>query len=616
MIVVSTAVILGLLSWLHALLVPIALAILLTFILSPLVSLLQGGHVPRALAVTIVVAVAFSLVVTLGWLLGRQVTGLVDTFPQYERHLSAKLEAFKPADGGFVDKLQGIVNRITRQLDKQEAARAPTGERKNGTPLPVKVVENGSPFALSMLWSVLGPVVEPIANIGFALILVIFMLMRREDLRDRVISIVGRGRLTLTTKALDEAGERISRYLLMQAVVNGSYGLAVAAGLFVIGIQYALLWGVLAGVLRYIPYLGSWIAAILPLGLSLLVSDSWSAPLMVLALFLILELITNMLIEPWLYGRGIGVSETGTLIMVAFWTWLWGPIGLVLATPMTGCLVVFARYVPFLSVLDTLLGDKPALEPRMVFYQRLLARDYDEASEIAEAHRERASLVATYDALLIPALTNARRDMEREALSEEEQRLLVDAANNVAEQLATLRVSHNTAASPEGAVSTATPQPLVAMRLLGIPARDSSDRVALNMLKESLDTANCELTILNPDLLVSEVIPVVLEQDPALVIISALPPGNSAQARLLCLRLRARYPNLKLLIGRWGYSGDAKKTAEQLVAAGADNVATSLEETCSQIGTLRTFVSVESTAATTPEAEQPDLADGALALSH
>ncbi len=603
MILMSSAVVLALLFWLQTVLVPIALAILLTFMLSPLVSLLQGARFPRSVAVMMVVVVAFSLIVAIGWLLSRQLTSLVDTFPQYEKNFNSKLAAFQPESGGFIDKLQRIVGRISRQIDRQAALREPPGQR-NKAPLPVKIVENGSPFELPALWSAVGPVLEPIAMTGLSIVLVIFMLLRREDLRDRVISIVGHGRLTLTTKALDEAGDRISRYLLMQLIVNGSYGLVVAGGLFAIGIPYALLWGFLAAVLRYIPYLGAWLAAILPFGLSLIVSQGWSAPLMVLAMFLALELISNMVIEPWLYGRGIGVSETATLIMIAFWTWLWGPIGLVLATPLTVCLVVAGKYVPFLNVLDTLLGDQPALEPNVVFYQRLLARDHDEADEIAETYLENASLVSTYDALLIRALSDARRDVERDVLSREEQRALVQTARVVVDQLATLRDS----LAADGAKDVATTpaaRPHDPIRILAIPARDESDQVALTMLNECLDSAIFELLIVNPGLLASDAIARVVEHQPAFICIAAVPPGGSAQARLLCLRLRARFPDLKILVGRWGYLGDTKKSREQLMAAGASDVAATLDETCSQINALRTMSSTL-VAASTERAEAPE----------
>ena len=594
MILISTAVVLWMLFWLQAVLVPVALAILLTFMLSPLVSLLQRIRLPRALAVVIVVGIAFSLIVALGWLLGRQVTSFVDTFPQYEKNINAKLAAFQPVTGGFVDKVQRIVGRISRQLDKQAASREPQGLRSRA-PLPVKIIDDGSPFEYPALWSVLGPVLEPLAMIGLSIVLVIFMLLRREDLRDRVISIVGHGRLTLTTKALDEAGDRISRYLLMQLIVNGTYGVAVAGGLFAFGIPYALLWGFLATVLRYIPYLGAWLAAILPIGLSLIVSEGWSTPLLVLGLFLTLELISNMLIEPWLYGRGVGVSETATLIMIAFWTWLWGPIGLVLATPLTVCILVLGKYVPFLGVLDTLLGDQPALEPHIVFYQRLLARDHDEAAEIAETYLENASLVATFDALLIPALTSGRRDVERDTLNIDEQRGVVDAALEIAEQLATL---NDNKSKNDGESVSATPPPVdTPIRVLGIPARDASDHVALIMLSECINNARLELSIMEPGLLASDAIARAMEYQPALICIASLPPGGGTQARLLGMRLRARFPELKILVGRWGYVGDVKKMHAQLLDAGASDVATTLEETGHQIDASRLLLSTPDPAA-------------------
>ena len=586
-ILVSSAVVLGMLFWLQAVLVPIALAILLTFMLSPLVSILQNVKIPRTLAVAIVVGIAFSAIAAVGWMLAKQVTSLVDTFPQYEKNFNSKLAALQPAEGGFFDKVQGIVTRVTRQLDRQSASRE-TPEQRTRNPQPIKVVESGTPFGMPALWSALGPILEPFALVGLSVILVVFMLLRREDLRDRVISIVGHGHLTLTTKALDEAGDRISRYLLMQLIVNGSYGVAVAIGLFFIGVPYALLWGFLAAVLRYIPYLGAWIAAILPLGLSLLVAEGWSAPVLVLILFLTLETISNMLIEPWLYGRGIGVSETATLIMIAFWTWLWGPIGLVLATPLTVCLLVAGKYVPFLSVLDTLLGDKPALEPETVFYQRLLAGDDDEANEIAEAYLEKASLETTYDAILITALVNSKRDMEREMLNHEEQRAVVDSTRQIAEQLATVVENQERQAAIENLDALTQAKPNL-IRMLAIPARDESDKVGLDMLAQCLDATKIDISILNHGQLASDVIANILDYEPAMVCIVALPPGGGGHARLLCLRLRARFPQLKILVGRWGYSANEQKMREQLLAAGATDVAITLDETCRQIETLRTL---------------------------
>jgi predicted PurR-regulated permease PerM len=341
---------LWLLSWLEPVLIPIALAVLLTFLLSPAVTVLERQRLPRVLAVLVMVAITFAFLGIIAWLVARQVTGLVDTYPQYEKNLTTKLDALHNSEAGFIDKLQSMVERISYQIQRKTKplANNPVVDSP-APPMPVTVIQDSSPFQLSKLWSVLGPTLEPFVAIGLTIVLLIFMLIRREDLRDRVISLVGRSYLTVTTKALDEAGERISRYLLTQFAINASYGAAVAAGLFVIGVPYAMLWGFFAALFRYIPYLGAWLAALLPIALTLLVSETWTTPLLVLAWFLLLELVTNMWIEPWLYGRGIGVSATATLVMVAFWAWLWGPIGLVLATPLTVCLVVLGKYVPALN---------------------------------------------------------------------------------------------------------------------------------------------------------------------------------------------------------------------------------------------------------------------------
>jgi len=611
-VVLATAALsIWLLSWMQPVLVPVALAILLTFILSPLITLMQRWGSPRIPAVIVVVILTFALIGSIGWLVARQVTALVDSFPQYEQNLRAKIVAIRADQGGFVDRIQRIAEGITRDLEKAETGSANT--RRGTEPIPVTVVSESSPFQLSGLWSAFGPVLQPLSIVGLSIVLLIFMLIRREDLRDRVLSLVGHGRLTLTTKALDEAAERISRYLLMQLIVNGSYGAAVGAGLYVIGVPYAALWGFFAAVLRYIPYLGPWLAALFPLALSVLVSESWSAPLMVLGLFLFLELVSNMLIEPWLYGRGVGVSETATLVMIAFWTWLWGPIGLLLATPLTVCLAVVGKHVPALGFLDALLGDRPALSPAIGFYQRLVARDEDEAADIAEAHFERHSLVETFDALLVPALTTAKREALSAALSTEEQQHLVGATREIAEDLTIRRNSKGGStrdAGPAGADGLAGPAGLAGagglagpagkveaaaahrIRVLAIAARDDSDQAALTMLAAALEERGfgedrVELHLSPPTALVSEVLARVDELSPAIACIAALPPGGGAQAKLLCLRLRARYPDMKIVVGRWGWEGDTDRIRAQLLDAGASEFGTSLAETCGQLASLR-----------------------------
>lgn len=483
---------------------------------------------------------------------------------------------------GFFANLEHVVQSISRRLDHPPPkAKLLPGEEK---PLPVRVVKAAEPFTLSQAWPLLAPTLKPLGGFALAMVLLMFMLIRREDLRDRVIRLGGHGRLSLTTKALGEVGDKISRFLLLQMLINGSFGTLMGAGLYFIGVPYFALWGLLAAVLRYIPYIGPWVAISLPLGLSLLVFDSWSPPLLIGGLFLLLELIFNMIMEPWLYGRGIGVSETSTLLMIAFWTWLWGPIGLVMATPLTVCLVVLGKYAPDLKFLDILLGDQPALEPPVGFYQRLVAKDVDEAQALAADYCKEHGLEQTYDALLLPALTYARRDWDRDNLSEEERQIMLDATGEIVEQLATLsRLDKRLAEAGIAAISRNPALPAQRVPIVLCPARDESDQIALLMLKELLDPDYCDAIVADASLLTSEVAALIEEKNPALLCIAALPPGGVAHARLLCLRLRARFPDLKILIGRWGFIEDADGTREQFLAAGCDRFSTNLLETRNEV---------------------------------
>ena len=602
----SFAIVLGLLYWLRPVLVPLALAVLLTFVLSPLVSLVQRRAIPRVVAVIAAVGLAFAVIVGLGSMVARELSSLVDALPQYEHNLRSRIAELKGDETGFVTKLRRAMKRISRQIEApakaEPAAKGPLrppAQADPPEPAPVPVRTVAEPLEVGKLWSTYGPVVETAAGLALALVLVVFMLIRREDLRDRVISVVGRGRLTVTTKALDEAGERISRYLFMQLAINGGFGVVFGAGLMLIGLPYALTWGFFAAALRYIPYLGAWLAALLPLGLSVLISESWTPPLLVGGLFIALELLTSMMLEPWLYGRRVGVSETATLIMVAFWTWLWGPIGLILATPMTVCLVLLGKYVPSLGFFDTLLGDRPALEPALAYYQRLLAQDRDEAAAIATRYLKGADLQKTCDALLVPALVHARRDRESGRIDEDEQHFVVTATRAILDELVA-QESKQTEAATAGEVASPAPPPRIAV--LGCPARDELDAVALTMLASLLRAERCVLTVAGPALLASEVLAWVEQQGARIVCIAALPPGGGAHARLLCRRLHTRFPELKIVVGRWGLAANVTDADGALAAAGADAVATTLAQSRQQIAALVPIVSQRAPSTASPAA--------------
>jgi predicted PurR-regulated permease PerM len=597
MLLASFAIALALLYWLRPVLVPIALAVLLTFVLSPLVTLVQRRGVPRVAAVAVSVGLAFALIVGLGTMVARELDELVDSLPRYEHNLRTRIAELKGDDAGFVTKVQRALKRIGREIEKPAApetlSRRDAKEADEAEPPPVPVRTVAEPLEVGKLWSTYGPMVEGVGGLALALVLVIFMLVRREDLRDRVISVFGRGRLTVTTKALDEAGERISRYLLTQLAINGGFGLIFGVGLLLIGVPYALTWGFFAAALRYIPYLGAWLAALLPIGLSVLIAESWTPPLLVAGLFIALELLTSMVFEPLWYGRRVGVSETATLVMVAFWTWLWGPLGLILATPLTVCLVLIGKYVPFLGFFDTLLGVQPALAPGLVYYQRLLARDRDEAAAVARRHLEGGSLAGTCDALLVPALVTSRRDLERGRIDEDDEQFVLASTRAILDELLALNAE---AAAGTPALPGAPPAP-PRLAVLGCPARDESDEAALTMLAALLRPERGDLAVANQALLASEILQLVESQQVSVVCVAALPPGGGAHARLLCRRLRARFPDLKILVGRWGLADGPAEGRDALVAAGADAVGTTLAESRDQIAALVPLLSARPDAA-------------------
>jgi hypothetical protein len=385
--------------------------------------------------------------------------------------------------------------------------------------------------------------------------------------------------MAVTTKALDDAGQRISRYLLAQFCLNVGFGVVIGIGLYFIGVPHALLWGFLASVLRYIPYVGPWIAAIFPVTLSLLISPGWVQPILVVLLFVTFELISNLIVEPLVYGQSIGVSQAALIVAIAFWTWLWGPMGLVLAAPLTVCLVVLGKYVPQLKFFDILLGDEPPLSAEMNFYQRLLARDPDEASDIVREQLQTLSLGEVFDRVLIPAMILAKRDEASDRLASEEAEYIVHVTKEIVDEQDVPEVTDESLSAEDTARQEQRPK----LRILGCPASDDADEAALVMLGRLLDSKLAELDVVNTLPLVSEIVAKVEAERPSIVCIATLPPGGLARTRLLCKRLRSSRPGLKIVVGRWGLRSGADSNREQFLAVGADYFGTTLEETVTQL---------------------------------
>ncbi|WP_038166798.1 AI-2E family transporter [Verrucomicrobium sp. BvORR106] len=604
-------------------LVPLALSALLAFMLNPLVKLLCRCRLPRTLSVVIVTMLVFTLMGCVFWMVGKELHHLANALPNYRHNIQERVSAVRNAsEGGTIARLRSMVADIsTSALDvsagRQKAvspsapasttpADQPPSPPDKTTPAPQPApppVEGG--MASKILNGSLAFLANGLGVAAVVIVFVIFMLLRQEDISHRIVGLAGFSRLTTTSRAMDEIGGRISRYLLMLATVNSLYGVMLAIGLAFIGLPYVLLWGVLAALFRFIPYIGPWIVAVLPIGLSLAVFDGWTQPLMVAGLIIGLELLTNMVLEPLLYGHSVGVSDFALLVAITFWTWLWGGLGLVLATPLTVCIVVICKYIPSLAWVDVLMGEKQPPQAHLMAFRRLVAGDEDAFQSTIQESFEKNGVEATLDQVVLPALVLTRREAMLGKLDEEEQKEVIETIQATSQYLRECQaeamdeareteaaaaaeaeekekkeneenLENSDAVTPVAEVSTADepvppPIPVFARALHG-----QVDALALEML-EILLPPQIELQVSADDRLIGELVENLNESRPALMIISAMRPGSIMAAETLCRRLHHKIPGLKLLVCRWGLPGQ-QSTAKSLKDAGATWVATTLEE--------------------------------------
>jgi predicted PurR-regulated permease PerM len=552
-------------------LIPLALAILLAFILTPVVDSLQRRGLWRVPSVLLVVVLSLLLVGGIGLALTLQLKNLAADLPQYQENITQKIAGLRQAGkGAFWQDLQDMIEKTTKDISKAD-------QSKEGGPQepPTVRVESSN---LPVFEKAAGQAVEILASAGLVVVLVVFMLIRREDLRNRLVHLVAHGRLITTTRAFEEGARRLSRFLLMQLVVNGSFGLLLGVGLALIGVPYPLLWGSLAATLRFLPYVGSLVTTVLLVLFSVAVFTGWMQPILVLALLGVLELATANVVEPLLFGHSTGVSPIALLAAAAFWTWLWGPIGLILSTPLTACLVVLGRFVPHLEFLGVLLGDEPALDPEVTYYQRLLARDQDEATDLVEEFLQCHPQETVYDTVLLPALVLAKRDRESGALTLDDERFILQATHDIVDDFIS-------PLQPNPQAEAIEPAP-EQVQVFGCPARDQEDELAMHMFQQLLATSKCHMEVISATTFTGEVVSRVQKERPAVVCIGALPPGGLAQTRYLCMRLRAQFPKLKVIVGRWGVSENSERVREKLLSAGADQVVTTLIEARNQLTPL------------------------------
>jgi len=575
---ITIALVTAVLYFARDVLIPLALAVLITFILTPSVQRLQKMRLGRVPAVLLVVILAFGGIGAVGWMMGAQIVDFAETLPKYEQNIRSKAGALHGGGASALNQAKQTVEHLQEEIGIASPS-APTTPKSRlegksrvppSSPVPVTVVEPPA-TPLTVLRTTLFPLLGPLGTAGLVLIFVIFMLIQREDLRDRLLRLIGQGRLNTSTQALDEAAQRVSRYLLMQSLINGGTGTAVAIGLFFIGVPNAILWGLFAAVLRFIPYVGPWIAAMLPILISLAVFPGWEKPFLTLGLFLLIELVSNNVVEPLVYGSETGISTIGILVSAVFWTWLWGPVGLLMATPLTVCLVVMGRYVPQLQFLDVLLGDQPPLPIEAQVYHRLLAMDSAEVGTLLETCMKERTVAEFYDKVLIPALILAERDRHRGELSPERQEFIDTTMRDWIEELAGRTVE-------DGSLGAETADGRdAADRLVCVPAHDMADELAGHMFAQ-LAVRGGTPVVLEYDMPRSEVLRRLAELGAEQVFISALAPFAYTQAREVCRDLRAHFPGLRIVVALWDLRSEAERYRKRLTAAGADEVVATLEE--------------------------------------
>ena len=552
------------LFWAKSVLIPVTLAIFLAFVLNPLVIRLRRLGLGKAPTVLLAVTLAGLLLISVLGIVTWQLTQLTMRLPKESDRIKGKVAAVKEyfdrnSDNRFEKMYEEIAATVSPPPSKDPNAQSMTIEAASGS-------------WLSRAPAYLTPATEIFGQAAFALVLSVFMLWKRDDLRNRFIRLVGDTRLTTATKAVDDASRRISSYLLVQLLLNTAFGLVITLAMFIIGVPYAILWGVVASMMRYVPYLGTWLGLVPAVLITITFTDNWWQPVAVIAVYGTLELLCNNVLEPRLYGKSMGLSEVAQLIAAAFWAFLWGPIGLILSGPLTVCLLVLGKHVSGLKFFEILLGDEPVLSTDLRFYQRLTARDQDEAWEIVRDETKTRARTDVFDTVVVPALTYAKRDAEHGDLSPDDLEVILSIVREIADD-ATDPIAPST--NEEQAVIVQTEK----VRVLIIPAKDKTDELAANMIQQLLDENKWEVDVSPAAHLTSEVIVRVQEFNPAILVICTLPPGGLTHTRYVCKRIAKQFPDGRIVVSRCENTPITPETTSQLAEAGASHVAQNMTAT-------------------------------------
>ena len=558
--VLASGLVVGLLYFGRDVIVPIALAILLSFLLAPAVRWLRRLHVGRVAAVTLTVLITFLAMLGFAAVIVQELSSLAAQIPEYRSNLEAKIRSLPAVvpGGGVFHRLTSLVQELGRELTQSETQIAKSADDRSGIgtppaeptkPLPVEI-RRPDFEPLQIVQSIVGPLLQPLAMAGLVIVFVMMILLEREDLRDRVLRLAGRRDLHRTTVAMDDAAHRISRYLLRQLVVNACCGLPIGIGLAVIGIPNAALWGIFAALLRFLPYLGIVIAASFPVVLAVAVDPGWMLLVWVILLFVGIELLVANLLEPWVYAASTGLSSVALIAAATFWTWLWGPIGLLLSTPLTVCLVVLGRHVPQLEFLDVMLGNDPVLTPDETFYQRLLANDPEEAIEQAEEFLREQAVAEFFDEVAIPALVRAQADSDEGVLSAERRLMIREGIRTMLEDL-----SDDAPADAGAATGPAITEGTSG--IICVAGRNELDEAAGSLLVHILRS---QQSVAIADALPAQALTSDRSRsslDHATVIcLSLISTQSPVRARYIVRRLSRRAPRARVMVGLWSLSAD------------------------------------------------------------
>lgn len=540
--------------------IPLTLAALLTFLLSPLVTRLEKW-IGRVVSILLIVIVVFSTIGFAGYVFIVQLIQFGSNFQRYNENIQKKLHAFQLPQWEIINRLGYTLGNLKADLFGESKA---VDMHTKVSPTDVKLIDLSSNFTNIVEWFS-GSFFNVLGSTGIVILLVIFMLLNREDIRSRIIKLMGQHRISSTTSTMDDASERVYDYLSRLFIVNIGFGICVSTGLYLIGIPNAILWGCFAGILRFIPYIGSWIAAIIPIAISFIITDTWSVPLLTISFFIALEVMTAYVIEPFYYGVGTGVSSFALIFAAIFWTWLWGSIGLLLSTPLTVCLVVIGQHMTNMKFLSVLLSQEQALTDTEECYHRLLSFDSSESMDVVDAYLKKNSLISLYDSVLIPIITQTEIDFHLDLIDAEKKENVYQSIREIVELLSISEKKETTSISE------------LKGNVLWLPARTIRDELGVNILtqlfgREVLDAQQ------TTRLSLSDILELVEKKNPDVVCITVVAPFVLSHARYLCANLHQRIPQLPIMIGLWGSSQVAPEILDKLNSAGATKVVFSLAQ--------------------------------------